>query len=275
MKIFVTGASGFVGQHLVRYLTHAGHEVDTRRFDITTPFTVTEKFDVVIHLAAYNITNVGDTDLSIYVRVNIEGTKHVLSGVQAQKYIFLSTTKFYRKGTEIIREESEIDPQNPYEQSKWQAEQECLKLKTSKELVILRGTNVFGPGQPEKAVIPIFLGKAIHNEPIKVFGPRGAWLQFLYIDDLIQAILKVATTPKINGVFNLASPELVRLEDLASMIKKICHSSSEICLTDEGLPPKVEVSCDKIKKATGWQPLVSLEEGLRRYYQYYAQQHSS
>ncbi len=273
MKIFVTGASGFVGQYLVEQLTHAGHEVDARRFDITTPFTVIEPFDVVIHLAAYNITNVGNTDPSIYSRVNIEGTKHVLSGVQAKKYIFLSTTKFYRKGIEIIREDSDIDPQNAYEQSKWQAEQACLNLKPAQELVILRCTNVFGPGQPEKAVIPIFFSKAMSNEPIKVFGPKGTWLQFVYIDDLISAILNVATNPQVHGVFNLASSELVRLEDLASMIKKICKSSSDITFTDEGSQPKMEVSCDKIKRATGWQPSINLEEGLRRYYQYYAQQH--
>jgi len=289
MKILVTGANGFVGRVCVFEMLARGHEVDAldlidlgyfngtaiHRFhscDITSPFTLTESFDAIVHLAAYNITHVGDTDSSIYTRVNVDGLANLFLGVRASRFVFLSTTKVYRKCAGIITEESEVDPQQPYEISKRLAEELCFSKWDNKKLVILRSVNVFGPGQPGKAVIPVFFARAMSSEPIKVFGPRGASLQFVYVNDLVRALETAAVTPGVSGIFNVASDDVVRLEDLALMVKKICGSSSPICFTDERFEPKFEVSYSKIKIKLGWAPLVKLEEALQRYYEYYIQQ---
>lgn len=291
MKILVTGANGFIGRVCVKTMLARGHEVDALDLvdlgyfngtdinffhsrDIVTPFTIAETFDAVVHLAAYNVTHVGDTQASIYTytRVNVDGTANVLSGVRARRFVFLSTAKVYRKRAGLITEESKVDPQQPYEKSKRLAEELCLRARNNQELVILRSVNAFGPGQPEKAVIPVFFARAISGEPIKVFGPRGAWLQFVHVDDLARALEIAAVTPGADGVFNVASDDVVRLEDLALMVKKICGSSSDICFTDERFEPKSEVSYAKIKEKLGWQPSIVLEEALYRYYEYYVQQ---
>lgn len=289
MKILVTGANGFVGRVCVGAMLAHGHEVDVldlvdlgyfngtriHRFhtcDIVRPFTVTESFDAVVHLAAHNITHIGDTESFMYTRVNVDGTANLLSGVRARRFVFLSTTKVYRKRAGFITEESEVDPQQLYERTKYLAEELCLRMRDNQELIILRSVNAFGPGQPEKAVIPIFFARAMNNELIEVFGPLGAWLQFVYVDDLVRALEMAAGTLGVNGIFNVASDDVVRLEDLALMVKKICGSSSDICFTDESFEPKAEVSSDKIKERLGWRPSIDLKEVLNRYHEYYLQQ---
>lgn len=289
MKILVTGANGFIGRVCVAGMLTRGHEVDAldlvdlgyfngtgiHRFhshDIISPFTLAESFDAVVHLAAYNVTHIGDTEASMYTRVNVDGTANLLSGVRARRFVFLSTTKVYRKHAGLITEESEVDPQQPYERTKRLAEELCLRMRDNGGLVILRSVNAFGPAQPEKAVIPVFFARAMSGEPIKVFGPRGAWLQFVYVDDLARALEMAAVTPGVDGVFNVASDDVVRLEDLALMVKKICGSSSDICFTDERFEPKAEVSYGRIKERLGWRPSVALEEALSRYYEYYLQE---
>ncbi len=289
MKILVTGTNGFVGRVCVAGMLARGHEVDAldlidlgyfngtgiHRFysrDITSPFTLAESFDAVVHLAAYNVTHIGDTESSMYTRVNVDGTANLLSVVRARRFVFLSTTKVYRKRAGLITEESEVDPQQPYERTKRLAEELCLRMRDNRGLVILRSVNAFGPGQPEKAVIPVFFARAMSGEPIEVFGPRNAWLQFVYVDDLARALEMAAVTPGADGVFNVASDDVVRLEDLALMVKKICGSSSDICFTDERFESKVEVSYGKIRERLGWRPSITLEEALCRYYEYYVQQ---
>ncbi len=292
MKILVTGANGFIGRVCVKTMLACGHEVDALDFvdlgyfngtdincfhsrDIVTPFTLAESFDAVIHLAAYNVTHVGDTQVSMYTRVNVDGTANVLSGVRACRFVFLSTVKVYSKYEGVITEETKIDPRQPYERSKCLAEELCLRTRDNAGLVILRSVNVFGPGQPEKAVIPVFFARAISGEPINVFGPRGAWLQFVHAEDLARALEMAAVTPNANGIFNVASDEVVRLEDLAMMVKKVSGSSSAICFSDERFEPKSQVSYGKIKERLGWQPAIFLEGALYRYYEYYVQQHQA
>ncbi|MDD5681393.1 MAG: NAD(P)-dependent oxidoreductase [Candidatus Omnitrophica bacterium] len=292
MKILVTGANGFVGRVCVAEMLARGHEVDVLDLtdlgyfngaginsfyscDITSPFTLSESFDAVVHLAAYNVTHIGDTAGPMYTRVNVDGTANLLSGVRTLRFVFLSTAKVYRKGAELITEEGEVDPQQPYEKTKRLAEELCLRMRNKEELVILRSVNAFGPGQPEKAVIPVFFARAINNEPIKVFGPRGAWLQFVYVYDLARALEMAAVTMEAEGIFNVAPDDAVRLEDLALMIKKICGSSSDICFTDEHLESRTKVSSNKIKERLGWRPSVALGEALNLYYEYYVKQHQA
>ena len=105
MKILVIGANGFVGRVCVATMLARGHEVDVldladfgyfngtgiHRFhtcDIVTPFTLTESFDALVHLAAYNVTHIGDTEASMYTRVNVDGTANLLSGVCARRFVF-------------------------------------------------------------------------------------------------------------------------------------------------------------------------------------------
>lgn len=288
MKILVTGANGFVGRVCVAVMLARGYDVEAldlmdqgyfigsgiKRFhthDITTPFIIIENFDAVVHLAAHNFTHVGDTEMSQHMRVNVDGTANVLSGVRTKRFIFLSTAKVYRKQKGVITEESELAPQQPYEITKRLAEELCIRVKNNQGLVILRSVNVFGFGQPEKAVIPIFFARAMSGEPIRVFGPRGSWMQFVHVDDLVRALEMAVMIPSVNGIFNVASDDVVRLEDLALMIKKICRSSSEVYFVDNRFESKVEVSYDKIKGVFGWQPSVILEEALHRYLKCYAQ----
>ncbi|MBF0386301.1 MAG: NAD-dependent epimerase/dehydratase family protein [Candidatus Omnitrophica bacterium] len=292
MKILVTGANGFIGRACVAALVARGHEVDAldladtgcfstiginsfHACDITAPFTIAGVFDVVVHLAAYNITHVGDTDPAIYDRVNVNGTANVLAGIDTRRFVFLSTSKVYGRDQAVITEESLIAPSQPYEKSKLKAEGLLLNARKDGGLVILRSVNVFGPGQPEKAVIPIFCAQAMQNAPVKVVAPRGSWLQFVYIDDLVRALVLAASAVELAGIYNVSTDETLRLDALALMVRKVCGSGSEVIFTDERSVSLSRVSFDKLKNKTGWEPAVAIEEGVRRYHEYYVQKPSA
>ena len=107
MNILVTGANGFIGRRLSSRLISHGHHVfglsltspsdpslafkGYYQQDISKPFSLNGHFDFVIHLAAYNITNVGAKDTDLYTAINVEGTKNLLKAVHAKKiYLFIN-----------------------------------------------------------------------------------------------------------------------------------------------------------------------------------------
>ncbi|MCX5681889.1 MAG: NAD(P)-dependent oxidoreductase, partial [Candidatus Omnitrophica bacterium] len=205
MKILVSGANGFVGQKVVRLLAGRGHDVfvldlkDIGLFrdsssckffpvDVSVPFTFKEKVDVVIHLAAHNVTHVGDALGSIYEKVNVRGTEYMISATAPCRFVFLSTVKVYKRQAGIMDEAAPLAPVGLYEQSKLQAEDICRRLVAPKDLVILRAVNIIGSGQAEKAVVPVFFKKAFRHEPIEIFGPRRQCLQLLDVEDAAQAL---------------------------------------------------------------------------------------
>lgn len=288
MKVLVTGANGFVGRELVAALILAGHVVDAldladaggltdkgvRRFyaqDISVPFFLKDPWDAVFHLAAYNVTHVGDAQAGLYQRINVDGTRHVIQGVNAGKFIFLSTVKVYERRAGLIGEDGVLAPSGLYEKSKAEAEQMCRALIDPARLVILRCANIIGPGQAEKAAVPVFLRKALRHEALEVFGPRGQCLQFLDVEDAARALCAAAEVPGAAGIFNVASDELVRLEELVVLIREICASRSSIVWRNDGREDEVRFSNARIRKVLAWEPRSSLKRSLQRCLEYYAQ----
>ena len=173
MNILVTGANGFIGRRLSSRLIN-GPKGPSRPLllsqDISKPFFIKRPFDFVIHLAAYNITNVGAKDAGLYTAVNVEGTRTFITSCSYERFIYLSTTKVYKNEGLPITEDSPLDPQGAYEQSKLKAEEVCRDHFKKESLVILRSVNVMGWGQAPKAVLPVFFQKAKANQPLDIIN---------------------------------------------------------------------------------------------------------
>ncbi len=278
-KILVTGANGFVGSALCRRLIKAGHAVygldcDGPRQegfaffycqDITKAFELKEDFDFVFHLAAHNVTYVGSQEENLYHLVNVIGTQNVAKAVQTRHFVFVSTTKVYLAEGKPVDEESPVLPLQEYEKSKLAAETLCCELLEPSRVLIFRCANIVGSSQPQKAVIPVLFQKALLGETMPIFVPRGLVLQFLFIEDLVDAFVLVIEKKTLSGIYNLAGFEYVRLDQLAQMIKDICRSNSPIDFGDESTPVFSEIISLKAQNALGWTAKAGLKEILAAY----------
>lgn len=282
MNILVTGATGFIGRAFIHTLAQHPHNIfglalkkndpdfdyslvkDFFVQDISQPFKIPGSFDWVFHLAALNITHVGKIDAQAYHRVNIQGTENFLKAVTAKKIVFMSTAKVYRR-QERIDESSDILPENDYERSKWMGEKVCRRYLKPDQLVVLRPVNIVGPGQADKAVLPVFLKNAIQNQPLDIFAPRDSVLQFVYIDDVIRLFEALLKNNAASGVFNISSTDRISLEDLALKILELTHSRSAVRFTSAQKAVFSEVLSSRAKEVLNWQAEVSIEEILRRY----------
>jgi nucleoside-diphosphate-sugar epimerase len=271
MNILVTGANGFIGRRLSPRLMAQGHQVTNFSQDISKPFLLKTSFDLAIHLAAYNITNVGLTDTDLYTAVNVDGTRNLLQAVQARKFIYLSTTKVYKNESRPLTEESPLEPHGAYAQSKLKAEEICRSFLKKESLFILRSVNVLGWGQAAKAVLPVFFQKAKANQALDILQSAHTPMQFVYVEDLIDAIEAVIGNWETSGIFNIAHEEPVTLEQLASAVIALTQSSSVLNITKNSSEVIFSpVICDKAYRSIGWKAKTTLSQILEFYNEAYA-----
>jgi len=144
----------------------------------------------------------------------------------------------------------------------------------------LRLTNTYGPGMRVKDARQTFLGIWVRNliegKPVLIFGDGAQLRDFNYVDDVVEALLMAAVSDKVNGeVFNLGSSEVVNLKELAAMMVEL-HPSGRYELV--AFPPErraIDIGdyysdFTKIKEALGWEPKITLKDGLRRSLDYYS-----
>ncbi len=148
----------------------------------------------------------------------------------------------------------------------------------------LRLTNTYGPGMRVKDARQTFLGiwvrLLIEGKPIKVFGDGLQLRDFNYVDDCVEAMLLASVSDKANGeIFNLGSQEVINLKDLAAMMVEM-HPGGRYEVVP--FPPERKAidigdyysDFTKIKEALGWEPKISLKEGLRKSLDYYLLHHA-
>jgi len=283
-KILITGACGFIGRSFIENLENSPHLIyaldlqsclffknAVKTFyslDLARPFQLDETFDFVFHLGGYNVTHVGSQDNALYTKVNVQGTKHLLQSAKIKNFIFLSTTKVYKPDGNID-EQSTVEPKNGYEQSKWEAEQICAQYFQGGNLTILRSVNIIGPGQMNKAIVPIFFDKALTGKLLNIFVPRDTRLQFVSVTDVIDLFHLIIARGGLHGTFNVAFDECICIDELAKKIIELCHSQSQIhCMNDDRTNVS-QVSALKIQQAIGWKPTSSIEETLKECYEFY------
>jgi dTDP-glucose 4,6-dehydratase len=295
----VTGGAGFLGSHLCDYLLEQGHRVicidnletgtleniaharaDEFTFvyhDVVEPIKIDEQVDFVFHLAAL-ASPVDYMRMPLAsLKVGSYGTHHALGLAKWKRARFLisSTSEVY--GDPQVHPQPEtywgnvnpIGPRGVYDEAKRYAEALTMAYHRQQgvDTCIVRIFNTYGPRMRphDGRAIPTFVRQAQANEPLTVFGDGSQTRSFCYVDDLVRGLIALAASGEHLPV-NIGNPAEYTLLELAKKVLEATGSSSEIVF--EALPvddPKVrQPDITRARQLLGWEPQVSLEEGLRR-----------
>jgi UDP-glucose 4-epimerase len=299
MKILITGGAGFIGSNLAKRLVNDGHSVtvldsllrgnkldkDTYsriRFikgdvrDLATVIDASKECDLIFHFAAVlGVDIVADNPVET-MDVEVIGTRNVVQAAEVnnvKKIMYASTSGIYGHSAfeNTLTEEVLVDPRTSYAMAKRYNE---IYLASNHEekginVISLRFFNVYGNNQDNRMVVPRFFEQAMSNESLTVFGSGKQTRDFTYIDDTVEACVRLMD---INGskIVNIANEAEWCIEDLAVLIKEITGSNVPIIHLEA--PKKrydYEVerrvgSSEKLMKLTGYKPDTSLPDGLRK-----------
>lgn len=311
MRILVTGGAGFIGSNLVFSLLSGGHQVGViddlstgsmanlhpaawfRRLDITDPGLpdAIRAFgpEVVIHLAAQASVTVSQQDPERDRMVNVEGTRAVAmaaAAAGARRVLSASSAAVY--GTPVSVPIGEADPkapENPYGHSKLAAERALAEVlrPAGVDFASLRFSNVYGPRQDwrgEGGVVAIFCGRMAAGEVPVVYGDGRQTRDFVYVGDVVFALLEAAETdatlalPGDDGpAYNIATGEETPVELLVQHLRSpmgyfgtVDHAPAR-----EGDVLRSALDPAKSEEVFGWHRRVSLEAGLARTAAWFAQ----
>ncbi len=301
----MTGGSGFIGSHLTRRLIKLGADVtvlvkynsiiDNVRLapvwkdvnvveaDIRNPDSLKKIADirpeVVFHLAAYN--HVGDSfyQVSESIDSNAKGSVNVMEAYQDyERFVYISTSEVYGLQTEVPFDERNTPyPLSPYSVGKYAGELYArMKAHSHKKpIAIIRPFNAYGPYQSIRAVTPELILKCLRGDDI--ITTKGIQTrEFNYVGNLVDGFIKAAIMPDIEGtVINVGCGEEVPIRDLVTMIHRLTESKSELkigALPDrDGEIWRMCAANQRAKDLLGWEPKVSLEEGLKRTIEWHRQ----
>ena len=304
-KIVVTGGAGFVGSNVVRRLLaenasvvvlddfYTGDDnnlpVGESNLDVVRG-SVTE-FDLVrdvikgaslvFHLAARNIIVSTRNPREDY-EVNIGGTLNVLLAARelnTPRVVYSSSTSVYGNPRYLpINEDDATNMLSPYAVSKFAGENYCKAFYESYGLssAVVRYSNVYGtaqrPDNPYCGVVSKFFESAMKGESPKIHGDGEQTRDFTYIDDVVEATLLAGISPKADGqVYNVGTGREVSVNQLARTIIEITGAKLEPAYVDrrdiDNIRRRV-VNIEKIRRELRWIPTFTVEQGLRRTYQW-------
>lgn len=286
----VTGGAGFIGSALVRSLvadripvavlddlssgdpTRLPPGVTLVEQDISMPETASAveslRPSVVVHAAAQISVTRSVADPERDHAVNVEGTRHVIDGARAggcSRFIFISSGGAIYGEADGATEDAPANPANPYGRNKLAAEQ--LVAESGIPYAIARLANVYGPGQrsdQEGGVVAIFALAVLARRSVVIYGDGEQLRDFVYVDDVVDAIRKLVDSPR-SGVCNVGTGEATSVHELLAITERVAGGSIEHAHADAraGEVRMSRLGVGRISAEVGWQPTVSLAEGLR------------
>jgi dTDP-glucose 4,6-dehydratase len=299
----VTGAAGFIGSHLTERLVELGattralvhynalgswgwldespvrEQVKVVAGDVCDRDSVREamtNIDIVFHLAALIAIPYSYRAPASYVRTNIEGTLNVLQAARelgVERLVHTSTSEVYGTARYVpIDEAHPLSGQSPYAASKIGADMmaEAFRLSFNVPVVTVRPFNTFGPRQSARAVIPTIMSQCLAGATVRL-GNLGPMRDLNYLANTVDGFVLAASVPDAVGhTINLGSGREISIGDLAHLIAKIVgrpitiESDDARCRPDGSEVERLLADNTGAKTLLGWEPAVSLEDGLRR-----------
>lgn len=302
MKILITGGAGFIGSNLAKRLVEDQHDVvvldnllrgnklDKDTFgkvefvhgdvrDLDTVTKASQGCDLIFHFAAVlGVDIVADNPVET-MDVEVIGTRNVVNAAEVnniKRIMYASTSGIYGHSAieNALTEEVLVDPRTSYAMAKRYNEIYLASHYEEKglDVVSLRFFNVYGWNQDNRMVIPRFFEQSIAGDRITVFGTGKQTRDFTFIDDTVEACIRLMDVKGCH-IVNIANEAEWCILDVAEQIKDITQSPSEISFIDA--PKKrydYEVerrvgSSAKLFELTNYKPETTLNEGLRNIYE--------
>jgi dTDP-glucose 4,6-dehydratase len=311
MRILITGGAGFIGSHLCDRFLAEGHEVIAMdnlstgstdniahlagrdgftfiKHDVTNYIYVEGHLDAILHLASLP-SPVDYLEKPIpTLKVGALGTHKALGLALAKKATFLlaSTSEVY--GDPEVHPQHEdywghvnpVGPRGVYDESKRFAEAMTMAYHRyhGVDTRIARIFNTYGPRMrlDDGRVVSNFIVQALRGEPLTVYDDGSRTRSFCYIDDMVEGIYRLLLSDEVYPV-NLGNPDEMTILEFARKVLEISGSSSEIRFVtpaDERTkddPHRRRPDISKARRVLGWEPKVSLEEGLRKTIEWFRQ----
>ena len=316
MEVLITGGAGFIGSHLAEAYLARGDEVwilddlstggirnvehlrthPKFHYLVETVMNVPvlaesiDRVDAVIHLAAaVGVRLIVESPVNT-IETNIKGTENVLmqASKKKKKVFIASTSEVYGKSARLPFKEDDDLVLGPTTKGRWsyacsKALDEFLAIAYWKErkvpVVIARLFNTVGPRQTGRygMVIPTFVRQALGGSPSTVFGDGTQSRSFTYVSDVVNAILGLVDSDQAVGqVFNIGNGKEITILDLASLVKGVAESASQIVTIpydqayEEGFEdmPRRVPDISKIRKAIGYEPTLGIRAILEKVVEY-------
>lgn len=294
----VTGGAGFLGSHLCERLLAESHRVicvdnlltgnrqniahlaEREDFlfvehDVTKPYEIDEALDNVLHFAS-PASPIDYLELPIQtLKVGSLGTHNMLGLAKAKgaRYLQASTSEVY--GDPLVHPQPEsywgnvnpVGPRGVYDEAKRFAEAMVMAYHRVHgiETRIVRIFNTYGPRMRphDGRVVPAFIDQALHGKPLTVFGDGSQTRSFCYVDDLVEGIWRLLNSD-VREPVNIGNPHEMTVLEFAETITRLINPDSKV--TFKPLPiddPKTrQPDISAARRHLGWEPTVSLEDGL-------------
>ena len=306
MRILVTGGAGFIGSHLCERLLTDGHDVlcldnfftgrrlnilklldnhhfELVRHDVIEPILL--EVDQIYNLACpaspihYQYNPVKTVKTSVMGMINMLG---LAKRVRA-RILQASTSEVY--GDPLVHPQPEeywgnVNPiglRSCYDEGKRIAE--TLKMDYHRQnrvdTRIARIFNTYGPRMLENdgRVVSNFIVQALRGEPLTLYGVGDQTRSFCYVDDLVQALILLMNVNEVHEPVNLGNPDEFTIKELADEVVRICGSNSgvEYLPLPQDDPKQRQPDISRAQKLLGWNPTISLKEGLKMTVAYFKQ----
>ena len=299
-KILITGVAGFIGSNLADYLLKEGtyevigidnllagkieqvpsgvafYEMDIRSPQIASLFT---GVDTVFHLAAKNCLSDCQKDPVETADINVTGTVQVFEAARQQgvrKVVYAESSVFYEGSDLFPTPETEMKPESFYAASKVSSHYfaQCYQKYSDLKFTALRYFNVYGPRQDYRRTIPpvmsAFIIDLLKGKTPVIYGSGEKRRDFIYVDDVNHFHLQTIHDQNTDGkVFNLGSGINYSIQEIFAKISSLLHSDIQpIYKPDLSGEAQITLACIKSAQNVGWQPKISLEEGLKQSIQF-------
>jgi dTDP-glucose 4,6-dehydratase len=305
LRIVVSGAAGFIGSHFCDRLLADGHTVvgldnfltgtannlahlaTEPRFslihqDITEPFSIEGAVDAVVNMASPASPKDYHEHPIETLMVGSAGTRRMLDLALEKRARFLLTSTSESYGDPEVHPQVEsywghvnpVGPRSCYDESKRFAEALTMAYHRKHGVAtnIARIFNTYGPRMKlnDGRVVPAFLSEALAGTPITVFGRGSQTRSFCYVSDLVDGLCRLMLSGERYPV-NLGNPREMTILEFAEQIRRLTgsHSPIEFRPLPEDDPKQRCPDIAKARAALGWEPRVTLEEGLRLTVEYF------